>query len=216
MANYSSSLSSSSNLYQQMIDDMNAARQSASVDIAPEYGQVAEMYKTGGTYGEGLRTEAQTLAKESLSKEQADLVRTGMSSGSAAGAALSRYSRNLTGAYKNIEDTRTDKLATALSAVGAAREARGARISSVYTTTAQLLGTYNSQAAQRNADLQAAGMSAAVNVMKIKSDEANSAATLAAQAAGKKETEEFQSSEAEKQRIFDAGSAVYKGKSLYF
>ena len=97
------------------------------------------MYKAGGTYGAGQRAIATEQAQKGLAGEQAGLVATGMSSGSAAGAARGRYSRGLTTSLLNIEDVRTDKLSAALTAVAAAKEARGARLTGAYQTTAQLI-----------------------------------------------------------------------------
>jgi hypothetical protein len=136
---YSSALKTSQERYAQMIAEANAAKQTAATEIAPELTQTADMYAAGGTYGSGQRALVEENLKAGSSKEQAALVSSGMSSGSMAAGVTSRYARNRATEFANIEDTRTDKLTTALSAVAAAKEARTGRMTSAYTTSAQLI-----------------------------------------------------------------------------
>jgi hypothetical protein len=136
---YKSALEASNTRYNQMISEANKARETASTDIAPELTQTADMYAAGGTYGTGQRALVDENLKAGASKEQAGLVSSGMSSGSMASGVTSRYARNRAAEFANIEDVRTDKLNTALSAVAAAKEARTGRMVGAYTTTAQLV-----------------------------------------------------------------------------
>jgi len=136
---YTSALKTSQERYAQMIAEANAAKQTAATEIAPELTQTADMYAAGGTYGSGQRALVEENLKAGSSKEQAALVSSGMSSGSMAAGVTSRYARNRATEFANIEDTRTDKLTTALSAVAAAKEARTGRMTSAYTTSAQLI-----------------------------------------------------------------------------
>lgn len=140
-ARYTSALERSQSRYNQMIAEMNAAKEAVG-GVPSELTDVAEMYKKGGTYGEGQRA----LLREELGKgtaaEQAALVSSGMSSGSMAAASRGRYARNLATGYSQIEDERTKQLASALTAVAAAKTERGSRLGAAYTTTAQLIGSY--------------------------------------------------------------------------
>ncbi len=139
---YQSALQTSQERYAQMIAEANAAKQTAATEIAPELTQTADMYAAGGTYGSGQRALVEENLKAGSSKEQAALVSSGMSSGSMAAGVTSRYARNRATEFANIEDTRTDKLTTALSAVAAAKEARTGRMTSAYTTSAQLIAGF--------------------------------------------------------------------------
>ncbi len=125
-----------------MIAEANKARETASTEIAPELTQTADMYAAGGSYGAGQRDILRRNLKASSAQEQAANVSSGMSSGSAASATRSRYGKSLASGEMQIEDTRTDKLSTALQAVAAAKEARTGRMVGAYTTTAQLVQGY--------------------------------------------------------------------------
>jgi hypothetical protein len=138
-SDYNSALKTSQARYQSMVDELNAAKTTASADIASEYGEVASMYASGGSYGAGQRAELEDTLGKGVAQEQANLVATGMSSGSMAAGTRSKYAKNLATGYKNIEDTRTDKYASALTAVAAAKESRGSRLTSAYQTSAQLI-----------------------------------------------------------------------------
>ncbi len=136
---YQSALEKSNARYNQMIAEANLARETASGGVPSELTQTADMYAAGGTYGSGQRALVEENLKAGAAKEQAGLVSSGMSSGSMAAGVTGRYARNRATEFANIEDTRMDKLSTALSAVAAAKEARTGRMIGAYTTTAQLI-----------------------------------------------------------------------------
>jgi hypothetical protein len=126
--------------YNQMIAELQNAKSVAGADIPSEYGDVVSMYSAGGSYGAGQKAIAEEQALAGESQESANLVRTGMSSGSLAAGVRSRYSRNLTTNLQNIEDIRTDKLSAALGALATAKAARTTELAGVYKTSAELIG----------------------------------------------------------------------------
>ncbi len=163
-ARYESALARYQEQYNKMIEEMQSAKEVAAEAIPEELTQVADMYAAGGTYGAGQRTILEEELKGATSAQQAALVASGMSSGSAARNIQSRYAKNLATGYQQIEDVRTDKLTSALQAVATAKEARGARMTSAYTTTAQLMSGYKEPSVSEFAnaeELQAASDAAA-------------------------------------------------------
>jgi hypothetical protein len=139
---YQSALGEAKSRYQSMISDLTTAKEAARKEIASEYGEVADIYRTGGEYGAGAISRIQETAKQNLAASQANLVSTGMSSGSMALGARARYSRDVTQGIQDVEDIRYERLGAALQAVGQAREARGARIAGVYTTSAEAISQF--------------------------------------------------------------------------
>lgn len=135
MATY---ISTAQDAYKKMIEEMQGAKEAAAV-LPTEYTSIAEMFKAGGTYGAGQRAILEEQLKKGVALEQAALVASGMSSGTLASAVKGRYARGLATGYQQIEDIRTEKLASALGAVAAAKEARGVRLTGAYQTTAGLL-----------------------------------------------------------------------------
>jgi len=139
---YQTALAESQTRYRSMIEEMKGAKEVAAEPISPELKEQVDIYRTGGEYGAGAKGRIQQTAKENLAATQAELVATGMSSGSAAMGARARYSRDVTAGIQDVEDIRYERLSSALQAVDAAKSARGVRRENVYATTAQLMQTY--------------------------------------------------------------------------
>ncbi len=138
VARYKSALDRSVQQYQQMIQEMQSAKTAAG-ELSPEYAEIVNLYRPEGGYGTAAKTEVSEQLQAGLGAEQAALVRSGMSSGSMAGNIRSRYARTQAQEFAKIEEGRTDKLSTALSALAAAKEARAGRVQTAYTTTADLI-----------------------------------------------------------------------------
>ena len=128
--------------YKSMMDEMREAKTTTQAPIAAEYGEVADIYKTGGEYGAGAKAGVRETAAQNLAKSSAALVSSGMSSGSLATATRARYSRDVTRGIQEVEDVRYERLGAALQAVAQAKEARGIRIGQAFSETAKLTGAY--------------------------------------------------------------------------
>lgn len=172
---YGGALSRSQERYQKMMDELKKAEGFATAEVAPEFQQVADIFKTGGEYGAGAKTAIEKAARYGTSQSMANLAQTGMSSGSIAQGVRARYSRQVTEGIQGVEDIRYDKLSNALLALASAKEARGIRASGAYQTTAGLISGWreptmsesiNQEAIAKyqtgvNANVEMAGISAA-------------------------------------------------------
>lgn len=143
---YESGLGRSLGRYQTMMSEMQQAKASAQVPIASEYGEMAEIYRTGGEYGAGGKARVRETAAANLAKTSAGLVATGMSSGSLAASTQARYGREVTRGIQEVEDVRYERLGAALQAVASAKEARGIRVQQAFTQTAQMAGQFQEPA----------------------------------------------------------------------
>jgi hypothetical protein len=138
------SLDSSSKYYNDMINEMNQAKSSANTQIPGELGQVASMYGPGGSYGAGALDRIKQSERSGVAGTMGGLVSSGMSSGSLAAGVRSKYGREAATQMKEVEDTRTDRYATALNAMASARAQRGINITNAYQTTASLIKGWKS------------------------------------------------------------------------
>lgn len=125
--------------YSSMIEALRKAQQASEAPVASEYGETADIYRTGGEYGAGAIARIEDERQKGVAGAQANLASTGMSSGSLAVGVGQRYARAAGRAVQEVEDVRYEKLGNALLALGAAKEARGQRISQTYASTAQLI-----------------------------------------------------------------------------
>jgi hypothetical protein len=150
-------ITSNSEAYSKMMEELAAAKNGGESGIG-EYQQAVSLYSPGGAYGEGAKAVAVEQAKKNLAATNANLVNTGMSSGSLAAGVRARYSKDLTTTLQGIEDVRYERLGTALQALGAAKEARGLRATQTSLSAASLYsGASQTQSAENVARLNLAG-----------------------------------------------------------
>lgn len=139
---YTGALGRSQDRYNLMRSELTNMITGASADVPQEYSDIADIYKTGGEYGKGAIGAIEREAKYGASRGQASLARTGMSSGSLSQGVAARYSRQAREGIQGVEDTRYDRLGSALKDLGTARANRGLNITEAYKTTAAMVGAW--------------------------------------------------------------------------
>ena len=199
--------------YKSMMGEMQQAKVAAEKPIAEEYGEVADIYKTGGEYGAGAKARVRDIAAENLAKSSAALVSTGMSSGSMATATRAMYGRDVTRGIQDFEDVRYERLGTALQAVAQAKEARGIRIGQAYSTTAQLAGSFQepsmgSFANQEAISAQASASQRSIAKKSIEASTRESGLSRKAQTEAQRSAQAFQTSERKASEAFVSGQAA--------
>lgn len=138
---YSGALGRSQQRYEQMIKELRKA-EGVSAELAPEFQQVVDIYRTGGEYGVGAKAAIEKAARYGTSSAMANLIRTGMSAGTIAEGVRARYGRQATEQIQSVEDIRYEKLSAALQALASAKEARGLKATQTYQTTAGLISSF--------------------------------------------------------------------------
>jgi hypothetical protein len=128
--------------YQSMIDQMNQAKAQAAAPIPDEYQQAANLYAPGGSYGAGAETRIKQAEQAGVAGTMNQLVGAGMSSGALAAGVRSKYGQEAETQMKEVDDTRTERYATALNTIAAARGARGVAMTNAYQTTASLIAQW--------------------------------------------------------------------------
>jgi hypothetical protein len=139
---YNSGLSRAISRYNRMLSNAQKAISTAGEAIPQAYRDVVDIYSKGGSYGAGARGRIKQQQKASTAGGLADLVSTGMSSGTLAEGVRSRYSHQASQAIQEVEDVRYERLGTALAAVGQAQQARQTGLASAYLSASSLVGSF--------------------------------------------------------------------------
>jgi len=211
-ARYEVGLARSLSRYKSMMDDMQQAKAEAQKPVAAEFGEVADIYKTGGEYGVGAKENIRDIAAQNLAKSSAANVATGMSSGSMATATRARYSRDVSKGIQEVEDVRYERLGSALQAVAQAKEARGIRIGQAFSDTAKLAGSFQESTMGSFANQEVISAQASYTQSKIaeenrESSEKESALNREAQSMYQKRAQAFATSERKGSETFKSGQA---------
>jgi len=228
---YKSALGRSLGRYDTMVSEMQQAKTAAQAPIATEYGEVADIYRTGGEYGAGAKANVRETAAQNYAASAAAQAATGMSSGSLATGTRARYSRDVTEGIQGVEDIRYQQLGSALQAVAQAKEARGIRIGQAFSQTAQMVSGFQepttgqfanqeqleqqSQANQRYLATQAQEFATAQSETNAKNAKEAQASTQRYQTSERKATQSFISTEAAKYKPTSRQQQELETKKLY-